>query len=86
MIVEGNYLFLEEGVWKEVCSIFDEKWFIDINLDTSMQRVIRRHIATGKKHDVAKWRVDYNDRPNAELILKSKHKADLIIKSVDFQS
>lgn len=27
--------------------------------------------------------VDYNDRPNAELIHKSKKNADLVIKSVD---
>ncbi|KAG0481632.1 hypothetical protein HPP92_012490 [Vanilla planifolia] len=86
VIVEGNYLFLEEGIWKEVCSMFDEKWFIDIDLNTSMQRVLHRHIATGKENDVAKWRVDYNDRPNGELIMKSKQKADLIIKSVDFLS
>ncbi|GKU86438.1 hypothetical protein SLEP1_g963 [Rubroshorea leprosula] len=26
VIVEGNYLCLEEGVWKDVSSIFDEKW------------------------------------------------------------
>lgn len=28
--------------------------------------------------------IDYNDRPNAELIIKSKKNADLLIKSVDF--
>lgn len=28
--------------------------------------------------------IDYNDRPNAELIMKSKKNADLIIKSVDY--
>lgn len=27
--------------------------------------------------------IDYNDRPNAELIMKSKKNADLIVKSVD---
>ncbi|CAL9104640.1 unnamed protein product, partial [Musa textilis] len=26
VIVEGNYLFLEEGIWQDICSIFDEKW------------------------------------------------------------
>ncbi|XP_048138467.1 putative uridine kinase C227.14 isoform X2 [Rhodamnia argentea] len=26
VIVEGNYLLLEEGVWEDVSSIFDEKW------------------------------------------------------------
>lgn len=83
VIVEGNYLFLEEGVWKEISAIFDEKWFIDINIETSMQRVLRRHILTGKEPDIAKWRIEYNDRPNAELIMKSKKNADLVIKSVD---
>ncbi|XP_026419222.1 putative uridine kinase C227.14 [Papaver somniferum] len=83
VIVEGNYLLLEEGAWKEVSSVFDEKWFIDIDIDTAMQRVLKRHISTGKPPDVAKWRIDYNDRPNAELINKSKKNADLIIRSVD---
>ncbi|CAA3003227.1 uridine kinase [Olea europaea subsp. europaea] len=84
VIVEGNYLFLDEEVWKDISSIFDEKWFIDLDIEKAMQRVVRRHISTGKPPDVAKWRIDYNDRPNAELIIKSKKNADLLIKSVDF--
>ncbi|MQL84969.1 hypothetical protein Taro_017473 [Colocasia esculenta] len=85
VIVEGNYLFLEEESWKEISSIFDEKWFIDVDVNIAMQRVVKRHISTGKTPDIAKWRVDYNDRPNAELIMKSKKNADLVIKSVDWQ-
>nr|XP_010936189.1 putative uridine kinase C227.14 isoform X3 [Elaeis guineensis] len=84
VIVEGNYLFLEEGAWKDVCSMFDEKWFLDIDIDTAMQRVQKRHINTGKEPHVAKRRVEYNDRPNAELIIKTKKNADLVIRSVDF--
>ncbi|KAL0389438.1 UNVERIFIED_CONTAM: F-box/LRR-repeat protein 17 [Sesamum calycinum] len=84
VIVEGNYLLLDEDVWRDISSIFDEKWFIDVDIETAMQRVLRRHVSTGKPPDVAKWRIDYNDRPNAELIIESKKKADLIIKSVDF--
>ncbi|XP_047335035.1 putative uridine kinase C227.14 [Impatiens glandulifera] len=83
VIVEGNYLLLDEGVWKEISQVFDEKWFIDVDIETSMQRVFGRHIATGKPPNVAKLRIDYNDRPNAELIIKSKKHADLIIKSVN---
>lgn len=26
VIVEGNYLLLDNGVWKEISSMFDEKW------------------------------------------------------------
>ncbi|KAL8530411.1 hypothetical protein ACS0TY_007444 [Phlomoides rotata] len=86
VIVEGNYLFLDEDVWRDISSIFDEKWFIDVDIEKAMQRVFRRHVSTGKAPDVAKWRIDYNDRPNAEAILKSKKNADLIIKSVDLSS
>ncbi|URE17691.1 Phosphoribulokinase / Uridine kinase family [Musa troglodytarum] len=56
VIVEGNYLFLEEGIWQDICSIFDEKWFLDIDINIAMERVLKRHISTGKKPDVAKWR------------------------------
>ncbi|KAI9071935.1 hypothetical protein K1719_037641 [Acacia pycnantha] len=84
VIVEGNYLLLEDGIWKELSSLFDEKWFIDVDIDKAMQRVLKRHISTGKPPDVAKYRIEYNDRPNAELVMKSKKNADLVIKSVDF--
>ncbi|WCJ21626.1 P-loop containing nucleoside triphosphate hydrolases superfamily protein [Euphorbia peplus] len=83
VIVEGNYLLLEEGVWKDMASMFDEKWFVDVDIETAMERVLKRHISTGKPPDVAKWRIDYNDRLNAELIIKSKRNADLIIRSID---
>ncbi|XP_058748701.1 ATP-dependent kinase-like protein notR' isoform X3 [Vicia villosa] len=84
IIIEGNYLLLEDGVWKEISSLFDEKWFIDIDIDKAMHRVLKRHISTGKPRDIAKQRVENNDRLNAELIMKSKKNADIIIKSVDF--
>ncbi|XP_006664714.2 putative uridine kinase C227.14 isoform X2 [Oryza brachyantha] len=86
VIVEGNYLLLEEDVWRDIRALFDEKWFIDIDIDVSMQRVLKRHVATGKEPDVAAWRISYNDRPNAELIIKSKKTADLVIGSVDLSS
>ncbi|GAB2302239.1 hypothetical protein Dimus_036256 [Dionaea muscipula] len=84
VIVEGLYLLLEEAVWNEISAIFDEKWFIEVDIDKAMQRVVKRHISTGKHPDVAKWRVEYNDRPNAEMVMKSKKNADLIIRSIDF--
>lgn len=84
VIVEGNYLLLDEGLWNDISSMFDEKWFIDVDLDTSMQRVLKRHVSKSKKPlDEAKWRIEYNDRPNAEMIMKSKKNADLIISSIE---
>ncbi|RYR01055.1 hypothetical protein Ahy_B06g079909 isoform D [Arachis hypogaea] len=95
VIVEGNYLLLEDGIWKEISCLFDEKWqwgiqpqkhveFIDIDIDKAMQRVLKRHISTGKPPDIAKQRIENNDRLNAELIMKSKKNANIIIKSMGF--
>ncbi|KAG4916138.1 hypothetical protein JHK87_053695 [Glycine soja] len=84
VIVEGNYLLLEDGVWKEISSFFESCMFIDIDIDKAMQRVLKRHISTGKPPDIAKQRIENNDRLNAELIMKSKKNADIIIKSIDF--
>ncbi|KAL8214991.1 hypothetical protein R6Q57_004440 [Mikania cordata] len=82
VIVEGNYLLLDEGSWKEISSVLDEKWFVDVDIDVAMERVLKRHISIGNTPEIAKQRIEYNDRPNAELIFKSKKNADLIIKSV----
>ncbi|GAU33241.1 hypothetical protein TSUD_333640 [Trifolium subterraneum] len=71
--------------------IFVSLQFVDIDIDKAMWRVLKRHISTGiyhalfcKPRDIAKQRVENNDRLNAELIMKSKKNADIIIKSVDF--
>ncbi|XP_065047341.1 putative uridine kinase C227.14 isoform X2 [Musa acuminata AAA Group] len=64
--------------------VFVSSEFLDIDINVAMERVLKRHISTGKEPDVAKWRIEYNDRPNAELIMGSKKNADLVIKSVDF--
>ncbi|KAJ9543323.1 hypothetical protein OSB04_023030 [Centaurea solstitialis] len=98
VIVEGNYLLLEDGPWKEIASMLDEKWFVDVDIDIAMERVLKRHISTGNCFSfmihvfpfiwpsnlrlLKQKQIKYNDRPNAELILKSKKHADLIIKSV----
>ncbi|KAF6176500.1 hypothetical protein GIB67_007883 [Kingdonia uniflora] len=68
VIVEGNYVLLEKGARKEVSSVFNEKWFIEVGINKVMERVGKRHISTGKPPDVAKWRIKYNDQPNAKLI------------------
>ncbi|KAK3407226.1 hypothetical protein EUGRSUZ_K03312 [Eucalyptus grandis] len=61
VIVEGNYLLLEEGVWGDVSSFFDEKWFIDVDIGAVMERVVKRHISTGRPPDVARWRNTMTD-------------------------
>uniref|UniRef100_A0A0A9DWY5 Phosphoribulokinase/uridine kinase domain-containing protein n=1 Tax=Arundo donax TaxID=35708 RepID=A0A0A9DWY5_ARUDO len=87
VIVEGNYLLLDEDVWREIRALFDdEKWFIDVDIDVSMQRMLNRYIAIEKEPDVAEWRISYNDRPNVEIIMGSRKNGDLAMRSADFSS
>jgi len=84
VIVEGNYLFLEEEVWKDISTLFDERWFVDCDIDSAMNRVVSRHKGTGLSEQQAKLRVEDNDRPNGLLIIqKGRNAADIFIKSVD---
>lgn len=86
IVVEGNYLLLSDDNWKAIMDIFDERWYLDVDMEITLNRVIERFVVLGKPPEQVKARVEYNDRKNAELILASKVNADLIIKSVELQS
>eukprot|EP00850_Spirogloea_muscicola_P013427 SM000091S24585 [mRNA] locus=s91:104614:108450:- [translate_table: standard] len=85
LLVEGNYLLLGSGEWEPLQTLFNERWYIDVDVDVAMERVRKRHISTGKTPDIAQWRVMYNDRPNAVLIRESRKNADLVVQSIDNQ-
>jgi len=50
VLVEGNYLLCKFDEWAEIEHLVDERWFVDVDIDISMQRVLKRHIATGIIH------------------------------------
>eukprot|EP00884_Botryococcus_braunii_P006769 jgi/Botrbrau1/16093/Bobra.7_2s0060.2 len=82
VLVEGNYLLLDEHPWSQLHDLFDERWFIDVDLDVAMERVKTRQVGNGTPVDVAEQRVATNDRPNAELILRTRNRADLVVPSL----
>jgi pantothenate kinase len=43
ILVEGIYTLLRQERWADLDEIFDETWFLDTSLETSMQRLYRRH-------------------------------------------
>lgn len=68
VIVEGNYLLLDDEPWCHLAAIFDETWFIDVRIDTIRQRLRQRFLEFGMSADAARDRVESNDIPNAKLI------------------
>jgi pantothenate kinase len=45
VIVEGNYLLHQEDGWQHVAKILHETWYIDIDDELRLERLIARHNA-----------------------------------------
>lgn len=80
IVIEGNYLFSEEHNWSEVFPLLDQSWFIEIDDEIRMQRLITRHIKYGKTPQEAEDWSRGSDEANAKFIAKTASRAERIIK------
>jgi pantothenate kinase len=79
VVTEGNYLLLDRPPWAAVAPLLDETWFVELDDDERVHRLVARHEAFGKSHDAAVAWVRDSDEPNAELVRGTRDKADLVI-------
>ena len=68
--------------WNELISVFNETWYVDCDVDTAMERVFQRQVGHGRSAEVARWRIENNDRKNALQIQETAKRADLLIPSL----
>ena len=80
IVIEGNYLFSEEYNWNKVFPLLDQSWFIEIDDEIRMQRLITRHIKYGKTPQEAEEWSRGSDELNARFIEKTAARAGKIIK------
>lgn len=81
VIVEGNYLLLDEAPWDELSNIFDSIWYIDACESTLLPRLLNRHQLAGKDIENARGKVESTDIPNARLVAKTKTRAQVILSA-----
>lgn len=79
VITEGNYLLLSEPPWRRVRELIDEVWFLELDEDERLRRLIARHIAFGRTPEQALRQARGSDQRNAERIAPTSHRADLVI-------
>jgi pantothenate kinase len=83
IVTEGNYLLLNYDKWKRVRVVLDEAWFLFIDDDLRVQRLIDRHLRFGRTLAEAEERVLHGtDHVNALMVNSSKAGADLLITDV----
>ncbi|MEI7055622.1 nucleoside/nucleotide kinase family protein [Nocardioides sp. CCNWLW239] len=79
VITEGNYLLLHEGPWKDVRSLLDEAWFIDVPDEVLVPRLLERFLAGGRSREEAEAKIAASDLRNAALVRATRDRADLVL-------
>lgn len=83
VILEGNYLSLNQGLWKEAAKLMDELWFVEVDFQTARRRLVARHVAAGIVHneEEAGNRADEIDLVNGKQIVDHRLKVQEIVIS-----
>lgn len=86
VVTEGNYLLVEGPRWGPVQPLLDECWYVDLDEDVRMERLIARHMRYGRSAAEAYERSHGSDQNNAELIHATRTRADRIVRVPDARS
>ncbi|WP_436531730.1 nucleoside/nucleotide kinase family protein [Actinoplanes sp. HUAS TT8] len=79
IISEGNYLLVDDPRWRPVRPQTDEIWYLDLDQEERLRRLVERHVRFGKPEaDAIAWATGTDER-NAEIIMATRNRADLII-------
>ncbi|KAE8165513.1 P-loop containing nucleoside triphosphate hydrolase protein [Aspergillus tamarii] len=84
LIIEGNYLLLDEPEWRDVARLVDYRVFVDTDLQEARERVAKRHVSAGieKTLEDGYLRVDRNDYLNALTIRDKLIEPDMVVRSI----
>ena len=80
VLVEGNYLLLQETGWKELSGMADYTIFIRADEDMLRKRLVARRIESGHDENEAESFVERSDMYNARTILRDSKTADLTLQ------
>lgn len=72
--------------WWQLRELLDEAWFVHCDVEEAMQRVYQRQTGHGVAPEVSRWRVEANDRPNAEQVAGTARHASLVVPTLPLQA
>ncbi|MER8980892.1 nucleoside triphosphate hydrolase [Mesorhizobium sp. M0491] len=79
ILVEGNYLLLDEEPWSRLAPLFDFSIFVDVPRNELERRLMERWHGHGRSDEDARAWIASNDLPNIERVLARRRAADLVI-------
>ena len=79
IVVEGNYLLLDESPWLGLQAMFDLSIYLDVPRAELENRLIERWRHHGRDENAARAWIDTNDLPNADRVSNRRRNADIIL-------
>lgn len=80
VVIEGNYLLLDQPVWRELARHFAVTINIDVPNSLLQDRLIQRWLHYGLSKDEALNKAQSNDIPNAKTVVEQSIAADIIFQ------
>lgn len=80
LIVEGNYLLLNQKPWSDLRPLYDTAVFLDVPEDVLRTRLLDRWAALSG--DELRLKMDENDLPNALLVARESGGWDYVFRNV----
>mgnify|MGYP001379322186 FL=1 len=82
LVVEGNYLLLDEPGWRDLGAIFDLTISLDVPFEILERRLLQRWKDMGFAPEAAHAKAYENDLPNAKTVIDRSHPADIVFRPV----
>ena len=79
VITEGNYLLHNDHGWKNVAQFLSESWYVDVDDELRLERLVDRHHFFGKERQAAYDWAHGTDENNAKLVEAARDKADYLV-------
>ena len=79
VLVEGNYLLLDEGPWAEVASRLDLSVYVEAPAEMRRGRLLARQIRSHGSPAAAQRWIQTVDDPNATIVEQTKARADHLV-------
>jgi pantothenate kinase len=79
VVVEGNYLLLDAGPWREVRGLLDLVLYLEAPDRTRQESLLHRQMARGLTASDARDWVERSDELNAALIAGTRERADVVL-------
>jgi len=83
IIVEGNYLLLDEPGWRDLTSMADLTIFIECDEPLVRERLLARAQRGGRSHTIAVQHYEFNDRPNWKRAMQHRMDSDVVLRVED---